>query len=266
MHSQNDKDIYNDSTTVDTEDDENRANDANQDEDTDINELQYASDTKVIITEADHDNDSEASDVTDLEGDKVKRAVSFDDSPKDNEKSKSTISSFHQVVEAARRASTQETSNDDNNDEIRPATCIPIITIDHVEDVDIHAKENREPKQTIYRDPVTGIQLQSMRNKMHHLSVPRKGRTSKFAEARPATSSSGHPALLSKKVRKPMGVKRIQYLIEQRQRNERRREKRRKEKENHKNDEAKKQWLRLDRLRLAQDAAVEHRNATVAWT
>ena len=63
-----------------------------------------------------------------------------------------------------------------------------------------------------------------------------------------------------------MGVKRIQYLIEQRQHKERRREKRRKEKENHEHDEAKKQWLRLDRLRLAQDAAVEHRNATVAWT
>ena len=266
MHSQNDKEINNDSTTIDTEDDRNRANDANQDGGIDINKPTSASDTKVIITEADNDSDSELSYVTDFEGDQVKRSVSFDDSPKDIEETKSTISSFHQVVEAARRASTQEARTEDNNEENRPATCIPIITIDHVEDVDIHAKENREPKQTIYRDPVTGIQLQSMRNKMHHLSVPRKGRTSKFAEARPATSSSGHPALLSKKVRKPMGVKRIQYLIEQRNRKERRREKRRKEKENHEHDEAKKQWLRLDRLRLAQDAAVEHRNATVAWT
>ena len=78
--------------------------------------------------------------MTDFEGDKVKRSVSFDDSPKDIEETKSTISSFHQVVEAARRASTQEASIEDNNEEIRPATCIPIITIDHVEDVDIHVE------------------------------------------------------------------------------------------------------------------------------
>ena len=130
--------------------------------------------------------------------------------------------------------------------------------------MDIHANENREPKQVAYRDPVTGIPLQSMRNKMHHLSVPRRGRTSKFAEAKPGTI--GHPALLSGKIRKPMGVKRIQYLIEKRARGERKREARRKQKEKHHEEEAKKKWLRADRIRLAQDAAAEHRNATVAWT
>ena len=170
---------------------------------------------------------------------------------------KPTLSSFLQVVEAAKMQKT-------NIDEDRPATCIPIITIDHVEEVDIHAKENREPKQTGYRDPVTGIPLQSMRNKMHHLTVPRKGQSSKFSEAKPGTI--GHPALLSGKMRKPMGVKRIQYLIEKRERSQRKKEARRKQKEKHKEDEAKKKWHRADRLRVAQDAAAEHRNATVAWT
>ena len=264
VHSPDNEKMNDDCTKTDTDVDGNPPNDINETKPIEIKEPRPVSDTKVIITEAENDSDYESS--TDFEGDKVKTSVSFDDSPKDTKQTESTISSFHQVVEAARRASTQEESTEDENEETRPATCIPIISIDHVKDVDIHAKVNQEPKQTIYRDPFTGIQLQSMRNKMHHLSVPREGQTSKFAEAKLATSSSGHPALLSRKVRKPMGVKRIQYLIEQRQRNERNREKRRKEKENHEHDEAKKQWLRLDRLRLAQDAAVEHRNATVVWT
>ena len=195
----------------------------------------------------------------DSEEDTIRRSVSFDNSSGNVGESYSNLSSFHQVVEAARKQSIAETEED------RPATCIPIITIDHVEEVDIHANANREPKQTIYRDPVTGIPLQSMKNKMHHLSVPRKG-TSKRTEAKPGSSAIGHPAFLSGKIRKPMGVKRIQYLIEKRARGERRREARRQRKEKHKEDEAKRKWLRADRLRLAQDAAVEHRNATVAWT
>ena len=211
-------------------------------------------------TEKEEETSSEISDIVDNEEDKIKRSVSFDDSYENADEFKATSSSFRKVVEEVQKQTVLE------NEENRPATCIPIITIDHVEDVDIHANENREPKQVAYRDPVTGIPLQSMRNKMHHLSVPRRGRTSKFAEAKPGTNTMGHPALLSGKIRKPMGVKRIQYLIEKRQREERKREARRKQKEKHQEEEAKKKWLRADRIRIAQDAAVEHRNATVAWT
>ena len=211
-------------------------------------------------TDKEAETSAEISDTMDHEEDKIKRSVSFDDSYENVDEFKATSSSFRKVVEEAHKQSVLE------NEENRPATCIPIITIDHVEDVDIHANENREPKQVAYRDPVTGIPLQSMRNKMHHLSVPRRGRTSKFAEAKPGTRTMGHPALLSGQIRKPMGVKRIQYLIQKRQRGERKREARRKQKEKHQEDEAKKKWLRADRIRLAQDAAVEHRNATVAWT
>ena len=58
----------------------------------------------------------------------------------------------------------------------------------------------------------------------------------------------------------------IQYLIEKRELKQRKKEARRQQKEKHKEDEAKKKWLRADRLRVAQDAATEHRKATVAWT
>ena len=210
------------------------------------------------ITNKEVETRAEISDIEDHEEDRIKRSVSFDDSYDNIDEFKATSSSFRKVVEEAQKQSVLE------NEENRPATCIPIITIDHVEDVDVHAKENREPKQTTYRDPVTGIPLQSMRNRMHHLSVPRRGQSSKFAEAKPGTI--GHPALLSGKIRKPMGVKRIQYLIEKRERAERKRAARREQKEKHQEEEAKKKWLRADRIRLAQDAAAEHRNATVAWT
>ena len=219
-----------------------------------------AADVEEINYETDANYHSKISDVPAIEVDEIKRSVSFGDASEDVEEVKPTLSSFLQVVEAAR-------TKEENNDEDRPATCIPIITIDNVEDPDIHAKENREPKQSRYRDPITGIPLQSMRNKMHHLSVPRKGQSSR-SEAKPGTrtGTTGHPALLSGKIRKPMGVKRIQYLIEKRERKERRKMARMKQKEKHKEDEAKKRWLRADRLRIAQDAAAEHRKATVAWT
>ena len=114
-----------------------------------------------------------------------------------------------------------------NNRGIRPATCIPIISIDHATEKDVHAKYNKEPAQNRYKDPKTGIPLLYMSKQMHQLSVPIRGFNS---ENDPLPGMLGvHPAFDKRLIKKPIGVKKIQYLVARRERRAKRREKRRRQ-------------------------------------
>ena len=191
--------------------------------------------------------------------DKTKRSVSFDMTYVDDDKPK--LFTFQEVVEAAKRLNT-EYCNENMNDD-RPSTCIPIITIDHVTEPDIYAKQNREPTQTRHRDSVTGLVLQRERTSMHLLSVPSRRIIISNEARKPGGCATGaHPAFGppsgKKYVRKTLGVKRIQYLIDKRQKKEKKREERRKYR-------TKQKWIDADRMRVAHESAVAHRNSTVAW-
>ena len=158
-----------------------------------------------------------------------------------------------QIVEAAKRKRL-----DENGSEDRPSTCIPIITIDYVTAPDIHAKANRVPEQKRYRDPLTGIPLQSMKS-MQNLSVPRRGDTSKTSEAAKPGILGEHPAFMKGGVPKALGVKRIQYLMDRKQRRNQKREERRKQR-------SKVKWIEADRIRVAHESAISNRNSSLAWT
>ena len=109
--------------------------------------------------------------------------------------------------------------------------------------------------QVRYKDEVTEQRLKSA----NYLSVPSRG-NSKSTEAKTPEGFVGpHPASAKKHIRKQMGVKKIQYLIDKRQKKLRNREERRKSKSKHK-------WVEAGRLRIAHKAAMEDKKSTLAWT
>ena len=98
---------------------------------------------------------------------------------------------------------------------------------------------------------------------MQNLSVPSRGQTSKHSEKAKPGILGVHPAFKSKEIRKPLGVKRIQYMIEQRDRKNRKREERRKQRNK---DQAAEKWMEADRMRVAHESAITSRNTSLAWT
>ena len=214
--------------------------------------------SNINVNENINENEKElvSKDVTciDIEQEKGNRSVSLDNTSETSKILQPKLSSFLQVVEAAKQQNSEENRFDD-----RPSTCIPIITIDYVTEPDVHAKANREPEQKRYRNPITGIALQSMRQNMQSLSVPRRSQTSKHSEAAKPEILGKHPAFMKQQIRKSLGVKRIQYLMEKKQRKNRKREKRRKQRSMEK-------WVEADRMRVAHESAITKRNSSVAWT
>ena len=159
------------------------------------------------------------------------------------------LSTFEDVVKAARAQSA--VSNH------RSGFDIPIITIDYTTERDIYGRQNREPKQDRYKDPKTGLPFLNARNKMHHLSVPKRG--VKKVEVQMPGTLGVHPAFGKKTIKKALGVKRIQYLIDQRTIKQKKREDRRRKK-------ARQKWIDANNERIAQEAAASHRDSTLAWT
>ena len=203
------------------------------------------------IDENDEETMSDDVSYIDIEQEKVTRSVSLDNTSETSKILEPKLSSFLQVVEAAK----QQNSEEDD----RPSTCIPIITIDYVTVPDVHAKANREPEQKRYKNPITGIPLQSMRKTMQNLSVPRRGHTSKHSEGAKPGILGEHPAMAKKQIRKTLGVKRIQYLMEKRERKTQKREERRKRR-------SQQRWIEADQIRVDHEAAIKNRNTSLAWT
>ena len=159
------------------------------------------------------------------------------------------LSTFEDVVKAARAQSAVSGHRSGFN--------IPIITIDYTTERDIYGRQNREPKQDRYKDPKTGVPFLYARKKMHHLSVPKRG-VKKVEVQMPGTLGI-HPAFGKKTIKKALGVKRIQYLIDQRTLKQKKREEKRRKK-------ARQKWIDANNERIAQEAAASHRDSTLAWT
>ena len=155
------------------------------------------------------------------------------------------LSTFEDVVKAARAQSAISAHRSGFN--------IPIITIDYTTERDICGRQNREPKQDRYKDPKTGKQFVYARKKMHHLSVPKRG--VKKVEVQMPGTLGVHPAFGKKTIKKALGVKRIQYLIDQRTIKQKKREEKRRKK-------ARQKWIDANNERLAQEAAASHRDYT----
>ena len=159
------------------------------------------------------------------------------------------LSTFEDVVKAARAQSAVSGHRSGFN--------IPIITIDYTTERDIYGRQNREPKQDRYKDPKTGVPFIYAKKKMHFLSVPKRG--VKKVEVQMPGTLGVHPAFGKKTIRKSLGVKKIQDLIEQRTLKQKKREERRRKK-------ARQKWIDANNERIAQESATSHRDATLAWT
>ena len=147
-----------------------------------------------------------------------------------------------------------------HGNEDRPSTCIPIIAIDHVNETDKYARENREPRQVRYMDPQTGMPLLASRKRMHHLSVPKRSSHARTVEAMPPSILGVHPAMGKKDITwKPLGVRRVQSLISKREKQMKRKEARLKRRSQAK-------WREVDQIRTAHENAVNERNSSMAWT
>ena len=209
-----------------------------------VDEIVDEHDLEIIVQDAEE---------TEVELGNVMRSANFENKSDDVNRMKPRLSVV-QIVEAA-----QFQKSHDNED--RPSTCIPIITIDHIKEKDIHARDNREPRQVRYRDPRTGIPLLASRKRMHHLSVPKQsGHGSRTVEAMPPSIPGVHPAMAAKDFTwKPLGVKNVQALIAKRARQMKRREEKLKRRSQAK-------WKEADSIRTAHEDAVNDRNSSMAWT
>ena len=183
---------------------------------------------------------------------KTERSSSIDESIRRLRLPSGKLSTFIEVVEAAKIINLEAFQGNRNDD--RPKTCIPIIQAYHTTEPDKYSRVNREPKQTRYKDEVTGQPLKGSKRRMHYLSVPSRGNSKATEARRPEGFVGSRPAS-----GKQMGVKKIQYLIDKRQKRLRKREERRKSKSKHK-------WIEADRLRIAHKAAMEDKKSTLAWT